>query len=380
MTVKGAFFIRRRKDGRIPMANYFKTWVTHIETILKEDIKMIKEAIKKVVSGSNLSYEEMNRVTDEIMSGKATNIQIAAFLTALAEKKETVDEIAGAAQSMRDHALNFDSSQKDTLEIVGTGGDNAHTFNISTTTAFVVSATGIPVTKHGNRAASSLSGAADVLEALGAKIDIDPKKSAEILDKIGICFLFAQEYHQAMRYVAKVRKELAFRTIFNILGPLANPAGAKMQLMGVYDDQLLQVIPRVMQRLGANSGMIVHGIDGLDEITLTGPTKVVEFNKKEIKNYELTPEQFDFHSCTEQDLIGGTPQENAKITRDILSGVNGPKRDVVLLNAAAAIHIVHPEVDFFEGIHEAKEALDSKRALAKLNDFVKLTNDNEVTV
>ncbi|MDV7758581.1 anthranilate phosphoribosyltransferase [Liquorilactobacillus mali] len=362
------------------MADSFKTWVTHIETILKEDIKMIKEAIKKVVSGSNLSYEEMNRVTDEIMSDKATDIQIAAFLTALAEKKETVDEIAGAAQSMREHALDFDSSQKETLEIVGTGGDNAHTFNISTTTAFVVSATGIPVTKHGNRAASSLSGAADVLEALGAKIDINPKKSAEILDKNGICFLFAQEYHQAMRYVAKVRKELAFRTIFNILGPLANPAGAKMQLMGVYDDQLLQVIPRVMQRLGANSGMIVHGTDGLDEITLTGPTKVVEFNKKEIKNYELTPEQFDFHSCTEQDLVGGTPQENAKITRDILSGVNGPRRDVVLLNAAAAIHIVHPEVDFFEGIREAKEAIDSKRALAKLNDFVKLTNDNEVTV
>ncbi|MDN2453961.1 anthranilate phosphoribosyltransferase [Lactobacillus sp. UCMA15818] len=350
------------------------------ETILKEDVNMIKEAIKKIIAGSNLSYEEMNQATDEIMAGRATDIQIAALLTALAQKKETIAEIAGAAQSMREHALHFDSSQQETLEIVGTGGDNAHTFNISTTTAFVVSATGIPVTKHGNRAATSLSGAADVLEALGAKISINPAKSTEILDKIGICFLFAQEYHQAMRYVATVRKELAFRTIFNILGPLANPAGAKMQLMGVYDEQLLKVMPEVMQRLGASSGMIVHGTDGLDEITLTGPTKVAEFNKKEIKNYELTPEQFGFHSCTKQELIGGTPQENAKITRAILNGAHGPKSEIVLLNAAAAIHVAHPEVDFFEGVREAKKAIDSKLALAKLNDFVKMTNDNEVIV
>lgn len=230
---------------------------------------MIKEAIQQAVTGKNLSYETVARAINEIMSGKASDIQIAAFLTALTAKGETIDEIAGAAAAMRQHALPFATKHQATLEIVGTGGDQAHTFNISTPSAFIIAAAGIPVTKHGNRAASSLSGAADVLEALGANINTSPENSARILDEIGICFLFAQEYHQAMRYVAPARKELAFRTIFNILGPLANPAAAKMQLLGVYDDQLLETLPTVLQKLGVTAGMVFHGTDGLDEITET---------------------------------------------------------------------------------------------------------------
>ncbi|KRM89566.1 anthranilate phosphoribosyltransferase [Liquorilactobacillus vini] len=337
---------------------------------------MIKEAIQQAVTGKNLSYETVAKAINEIMSGKASDIQIAAFLTALTAKGETIDEIAGAAAAMRQHALPFATKHQSTLEIVGTGGDQAHTFNISTTSAFIIAAAGIPVTKHGNRAASSLSGAADVLEALGANINTSPENSARILDEIGICFLFAQEYHQAMRYVAPARKELAFRTIFNILGPLANPAAAKMQLLGVYDDQLLETLPTVLQKLGVTAGMVFHGTDGLDEITLTGPTNVVEFRGNHQQQYQLTPEEFGLHRCQPAELIGGTPQENAQITREILSGKLGPKRDVVLLNSAAAIHVAQPELALMPAFEKAQRILDSGQALAKLTEFVKLTNSD----
>ena len=336
---------------------------------------MIKEATKQAIAGKDLSYETAAQAINEIMSGEVSDIQIAAFLTALSAKGETIDEIAGAAAAMRAHALPFQSDQEKTLEIVGTGGDHAHTFNISTTSAFVIAATGIPVTKHGNRAASSLSGAADVLEALGVNINTSPENSAAALAKAGVCFLFAQEYHQAMRFVAPARKQLAFRTIFNILGPLANPAKASMQLLGVYDDELLKTLPAVLQKLGVTSGMVVHGTDGLDEITLTGPTKIVEINGQDLKEYEITPEQFGFARCQPVDLVGGSPEENAQITRDILNGKPGPKRDVVLLNSAAAIHIARPELSLAEALAEATTVLDGGQALDKLNELVELTNN-----
>lgn len=335
---------------------------------------MIKEAIKQTVAGKNLSYEMTAAAINEIMSGQTSDIQIAAFLTALATKGETIDEIAGAAAAMRAQALPFKTENRPTLEIVGTGGDQAHTFNISTTSAFIAAAAGIPVTKHGNRAASSLSGAADVLEALGANINTSPQNSAKTLDEIGICFLFAQEYHQAMRYVAPARKELAFRTLFNILGPLANPAGASMQLLGVSDERLLEQLPDVLQKLGVTAGMVVHGTDGLDEITLTGPTKVAAFRNGQVKKIEITPEQFGLKRCRPEDLVGGTPTENATITREILAGKKGPKRDVVLMNAAAAVQIAKPQLTLAAAFKQVVDVLDSGQAQAKLNEFVADTN------
>lgn len=335
---------------------------------------MIKDAIQQVVAGKDLSYQKTAAAINEIMTGQVSDIQIAAFLTALTAKGETIDEIAGAAAAMRSQALKFKKPAKPSLEIVGTGGDQAHTFNISTTSAFIAAAAGIPVTKHGNRAASSLSGAADVLESLGADINSSPQNSAKILAQTGICFLYAQEYHQAMRYVASARKELAFRTLFNILGPLANPAGASMQLLGVYDEHLLELLPEVLQKLGVMSGMVVHGCDGLDEITLTGPTKIVAFRDGNFEKFEIEPEQFGLQRCQPSDLVGGTPAENATITRKILGGKLGPKRDVVLLNAAAAIQIAQPELTLSAAFDRATKILDSGQALTKLNEFIAATN------
>lgn len=338
---------------------------------------MINEIIKKVVNNENLTFEQAQTATNEIMNGEASNIQIASFLTALTMKKETIDEIAGAAAVMRKHAHTFNALQP-VLEIVGTGGDHSNSFNISTTSAFVVSAAGIPVAKHGNRAASSLSGAADVLESLGINITISPARSQQILQQENICFLFAQKYHEAMRFVAPVRKELGIRTIFNVLGPLANPAHASMQLLGVYDEKLLDIMPSILQKLNVTSAMIVHGQDGLDEISLTAPTHVIELQNGNLQKYEVTPEQFGLTRCTPEDLIGGSAQKNAEITRNILAGFKGPKRDVVLLNAAAAIHIAKPQVRLKDALKLAEKAIDSGLAKQKLENFVKLSNSDVI--
>lgn len=335
---------------------------------------MIKEAIVKAVVKQNLSFKESETVLDEIMSGSASQIQMSAFLTAMSMKKETIEEITGAASGMRKHCVKL-LNDMDILEIVGTGGDKSNSFNISTTSAFVVSAAGIPIAKHGNRAASSKCGAADVLEALGAKITISPEKSKQILDKINFCFLFAQNYHIAMKYVAPVRKELGIRTIFNILGPLVNPAGASMQLLGVYDEDLIEPMAHVLSNLGVKSAMVVYGTDGLDEISASSVTKVCEVVNGNYKTYEIEPEQFGMKKCKKEDLLGGTPQENAKITKDILSGAKGPKTDAVILNSAAAIHVAKPEISIAEGVNIAKEMIESQKAFVQMGKYVKLSNE-----
>jgi len=335
---------------------------------------MIKEAIFKAVMKQNLTFKESETVLDEIMSGNTSQIQMSAFLTAMSMKKETIEEITGAASGMRKHCIKL-LNDMDILEIVGTGGDKSNSFNISTTSSFVVSAAGIPIAKHGNRAASSKCGAADVLEALGAKITISSEKSKQILDKINFCFLFAQNYHIAMKYVAPVRKELGIRTIFNILGPLVNPAGASMQLLGVYDEDLIEPMAHVLSNLGVKSAMVVYGTDGLDEISASSVTKVCEVVNGNYKTYELEPEQFGMKKCKKEELLGGTPQENAKITREILSGAKGAKTDAVILNSAAAIHVAKPEVSISNAVNIAKELIDNGKALNQLEMYVKLSNE-----
>lgn len=335
---------------------------------------MIENAIKKIAAGTDLTFEETNQVIDEIMTGQTSPVQIASFLTALSVKKETVEEIAGAANAMRNRALEFHTDEP-VLEIVGTGGDHSNSFNISTTSALVVAASGIPVAKHGNRAASSKSGAADVLEALGVKIQVDPKRSEAILNQIGICFLFAQEYHRAMKFVAPVRKELGIRTLFNILGPLANPAHANSQVLGVYDESLVEPMAKVLQQLGIKNALVIHGQDGFDEASISAPTTVMEVHGDNFKKYEITPEQFGLNRATKREIIGGTPQENAQITLEILNGQGGAKRDIILLNAALAIHTARPQLSIQQAIVIARQTIDSGKALAKLNQFIKLTED-----
>lgn len=335
---------------------------------------MMKDSVLKVATKENLSYEEMRQSMDEIMSGQATQVQVASFLTALSLKGETIEEITAAAEEMRRHAVHLEH-EMDVLEIVGTGGDKSNSFNISTTSAFVISAAGIPVAKHGNRAASSKSGAADVLEALGVNLMIDEVKSKKILEKIGMCFLFAQKYHPAMRYVGPVRKELGIRTIFNILGPLTNPAGANMQLLGVYSEDLLESMAKALANLGVQRGMVVYGKDGLDEISVSAPTAVCEIQDGQMTTYEITPEEFGLERCQKEDLAGGTAEDNAQITKAILSGEKGPKRNAVLLNSAAAIHIARPFISIKEAIKMAEELIDSGKAMEQLEAFVKLTNE-----
>jgi len=335
---------------------------------------MIKEAILKASKKENLSYATVEEVMDEIMTGAASEIQMAAFLTAMAVKGETIEEISAAAAGMRKHCIRL-LNEADALEIVGTGGDRSNSFNISSTSALVISAAGIPVAKHGNRAASSKSGAADVFEALGVNITIPPEKSLKILQEIGICFLFAQNYHISMKYVAPVRKELAIRTIFNILGPLTNPAGAKMELLGVYEDALVNPMARVLANLGVKNAMVVFGQDGLDEISLSAPTSVCEVRGDSFKSYTFEPEHFGFKRCKKEELLGGSPAENAKITRAILGGEKGPKRDAVLLNSAAGIYIARPELSIADAVKIAEEAIDSGKALAQLDKFIKLSNE-----
>ena len=336
---------------------------------------MIRESIIKLSKKQNLSYEEAEAVMDEIMSGKATPVQMSAYLTALALKGETIEEITASAAGMRAHCIKL-LHDMDVLEIVGTGGDGSNSFNISTTASLVISAGGVPVAKHGNRAASSKSGAADVLEALGVKITIPPEKSQELLKKIGICFLFAQNYHIAIKYVAPIRKELGIRTVFNILGPLSNPAGANMELMGVYDEALVKPLAQVMANLGVTRGMVVFGQDSLDEISMSAPTSVCEIKDGAFTSYVLTPEQFGYERCTKEELQGGTPQENAKITRDILEGKeNGAKRHAVCLNAGAALYIAGKADTIEAGVKLAEQLIDSGAAKNKLEEFIAKSNE-----
>ncbi len=335
---------------------------------------MIKEAIIKLSKKQDLAYAEAEAVMDEIMSGQATPVQMSAYLTALALKGETIDEITACAAGMRAHCIKL-LHNLDVLEIVGTGGDGSNSFNISTTSSLVIAAGGVPVAKHGNRAASSKSGAADVLEALGVKITLTPERSAEILKKINICFLFAQNYHIAMKYVAPIRKELGIRTVFNILGPLSNPAGANMELMGVYDQSLVEPLAQVMANLGVNRGMVVYGQDSLDEISMCAPTSVCEIRDGKFTSYEITPEQFGYERCEKGALTGGTPAENAEITKAILKGEEkGPKRQAVCLNAGAALYIAGKAASIEEGVKLAESLIDNGAALKKLEEFVEETN------
>lgn len=335
---------------------------------------MIKEAIIKLSKKQDLVYAEAEAVMDEIMSGQATPVQMSAYLTALALKGETIDEITASAAGMRAHCIKL-LHNLDVLEIVGTGGDGSNSFNISTTSSLVIAAGGVPVAKHGNRAASSKSGAADVLEALGVKIILTPERSAEILKKINICFLFAQNYHIAMKYVAPIRKELGIRTVFNILGPLSNPAGANMELMGVFDQSLVEQLAQVMANLGVNRGMVVYGQDSLDEISMCAPTSVCEIRDGKFTSYEITPEQFGYERCEKGALTGGTPAENAEITKAILKGEEkGPKRQAVCLNAGAALYIAGKAASIEEGVKLAESLIDSGAALKKLGEFVEETN------
>ena len=337
---------------------------------------MIKEAIVKIVNKEDLTYDEAYAVMNEIMSGETTPTQNAAFLAALSTKSakaETTDEIAGCAAAMREHATKV-TTDMDVFEIVGTGGDNAGSFNISTTSALVAAAGGMKVAKHGNRAASSLCGTADCLEALGVNIAQDPDKCVELLKEVGMCFFFAQKYHTSMKYVGAIRKELGFRTVFNILGPLTNPASPSMQLLGVYDEYLVEPLTRVLISLGVKRGMVVYGLDKLDEISLSAPTKISEFKDGWYKVYTITPEDFGLKTCTKADLKGGTPEENAQITRDILNGAKGPKRDAVLLNAGAALYIGGKADSFAEGVKLAGEIIDSGKAYETLEKFIEVSN------
>lgn len=337
---------------------------------------MIKEAIVKIVNKEDLNYDEAYTVMNEIMSGETSPTQNAAFLAALSTKSaraETTDEIAGCAAAMRDHATKVETGM-DVLEIVGTGGDNAGSFNISTTTAIITAAGGVKVAKHGNRAASSLSGTADCLEALGVNIDQSPELCVKLLKEAGMCFFFAQKYHTSMKYVGAIRKELGFRTVFNILGPLTNPASPNMQLLGVYDGYLVEPLAQVLVNLGVKRGMVVYGMDKLDEISLSAPTKICEIKDGWFKTSVITPEDFGFERCTKDDLKGGTPAENAQITKDILNGVKGHKRNAVLMNAGAALYIGGKADSMAAGVKLAEELIDSGKAMETLNKIIEISN------
>ncbi len=340
---------------------------------------MIKEAIVKIVNKEDLSYGEAYAVMNEIMGGETSATQNAAFLAALSTKSaraETKDEIAGCAAAMREHAKKVETGME-VMEIVGTGGDNAGSFNISTTSALVAAAGGVKIAKHGNRAASSQCGTADCLEALGVNIRQSPKKCVELLEKAGMCFFFAQEYHTSMKYVGAIRKELGFRTVFNILGPLTNPARPALQLLGVYDEYLIEPLAQVLTELGVRRGMVVYGRDKLDEISLGAPTSVCEIKDGWIKNYTIKPEDFGMERCRREDLRGGTPQENARITLSLLDGERGAKRNAVLLNAGAALYIGGKAESMKKGIALAGELIDSGKARKTLDDVIRISNAAE---
>lgn len=335
---------------------------------------MIQEAIKELVAGSDLQYETAKAVMREVMEGKATPAQMGAFLAALRMKGETVEEITACAEVMREKGVRINPVRR-VIDIVGTGGDGTGTFNISTTAAFVVAAGGVPVAKHGNRGISSKCGAADVLEALGVNINLSAEQSEEILSKTNLCFMYAPLYHTSMKFAAPVRKEMGVRTIFNVLGPLSNPAGATMQLMGVYSPKLVRPLAQVLSNLGVTRGLCVCGSDGMDEVTLTGETRLCEIRDGILKSHDIMPEQFGFKRCSLQELSGGTPSENAEIIRKILMGdEKGPRRDVVVLNAAMALYLGIDDIGIPECVKLAQELIDSGKAAMKLEAFRRLTN------
>lgn len=339
---------------------------------------MIKTAIEKIVMKEDLTYVEAYAVMHEIMSGETTPTQNAAFLAALSTKStkaETIDEISGCAAAMRELATPVAHPGMNVLEIVGTGGDKSNTFNISTTAAFVIAAAGVKVAKHGNRAASSLSGTADCQEALGANINQDPEKALQMLQEVGMCFFFAQMYHPAMKYVGAIRKELGFRTVFNILGPLTNPASPEYFLLGVYDEYLVEPLVKVLDKLGVKRALVVYGQDRMDEISVSAPTTICELRDGYYRTSVIAPEDFGIARCQKADIVGGTPEENAQITRDILGGVEkGPKRDIVLMNAGAALFIAGKAATIAEGIKLAQETIDSGAALETMKAYIAASN------
>ena len=339
---------------------------------------MIKEAIVKIVDKQDLTFEEAYQVMTEIMSGETSATQNAAFLAALSTKStgsETIDEISGCAVAMREKATLLEHPGLEVMEIVGTGGDNAHSFNISTTTAFILAAAGVKVAKHGNRAASSLSGTADCLEALGINIQQDPDKCRELLEKVGFCFIFAQKYHSSMKYVGPIRKELGIRTVFNILGPLTNPSCPEYMLLGVYSEKLVNPLAQVLMSLGVKRGMVVHGLDHLDEVSISAPTKVCEFKDGYYRDLTICPEDFGLQRAPKEEIVGGTPEENAQTTRDILAGkLHGAKRDIILMNAGCALFCAGKAESIGNGIALAAKIIDSGAALEKIGEMAAVSN------
>ena len=339
---------------------------------------MIKEAIEKIVRKEDLTYDEAYTVMNEIMSGETSQVQNAAFLAALSTKSahmETIDEISGCAQAMREKAIPFDRGDMDVMDIVGTGGDGAHSFNISTTAALVLASGGVKVAKHGNRAASSLSGTADCLEALGVNINQDPEKAKELLEKVGMCFFFAQKYHTSMKYVGAIRKELGFRTVFNILGPLTNPSKPNYFLLGVYDHYLVEPVAKVLTKLGVERGFVVYGMDKLDEISISAPTLVCEIRDGFYRTSTITPEQFGFQRASKEDIVGGTPVENAQLTKDILANkIQGPRRDIVCMNAGLGFYIYGKAASMEEGVKLADQIITEKKGLETLEKLIEVSN------
>ena len=340
---------------------------------------MIKEAIQKIVRKGDLSYTEAYTVMNEIMNGETTATQNAAFLAALSTKStkaETIDEISGCAAAMREHAIPVPHPGMEVLEIVGTGGDKSNSFNISTTAAFVVAAGGVKVAKHGNRAASSKCGTADVQEALGANISQNPEKALDMLKKVGMCFLFAQKYHAAMKYVGPIRRELGFRTVFNILGPLTNPANPDFFLLGVYDAYLVEPVAKVLDKLGVKKAVVVHGMDCLDEVSPSAPTLVCELKNGYYRTTEIKPEDFGLTRGKKEELVGGTPKENAAITRGILNGtIGGTKRNAVLLNAGLAFYAAGAADTMAEGVKKAADLIDSGAAEKTMEAYIQVSNE-----
>ena len=339
---------------------------------------MIKEAIEKIVRKEDLTYDEAYTVMNEIMSGETSQVQNAAFLAALSTKSahmETIDEISGCAQAMREKAIPFDRGDMDVMDIVGTGGDGAHSFNVSTTAALVLASGGVKVAKHGNRAASSLSGTADCLEALGVNINQDPEKAKELLEKVGMCFFFAQKYHTSMKYVGAIRKELGFRTVFNILGPLTNPSKPNYFLLGVYDQYLVEPVAKVLTKLGVERGFVVYGMDKLDEISISAPTLVCEIRDGFYRTSTITPEQFGFQRASKEDIVGGTPVENAQLTKDILTNkIQGPRRDIVCMNAGLGFYIYGKAASMEEGVKLADQIITEKKGLETLEKLIEVSN------
>ena len=337
---------------------------------------MFKENLKKIIARKDLSETEMAQMIADIFSGGITDAQVGAFMAALATKGETFEELAGAASAMRKKARRIQTSAKTVVDTCGTGGDGAKTFNISTTSAFVVAGCGVTVAKHGNRSVSSQCGSADLLEALGVKLDTAPEIVEEAVRETGIGFLFAPLYHGAMKYAAKARKEIGLRSIFNMLGPLTNPASANCQLLGVYAPGLTEMFAQALRILGAKRAFVVHGHDGLDEISVCAPTRISELNDGMIRTYDINPERFFGETSKPDDLAGGSPEDNARITKSILNGEKGPKRNIILINSSAALVAAGKASDLKEGITLSENSIDSGFATAKLYSLIRFTQEN----